>query len=80
MATLTIRDLDEHLLTQLRVRAAGNGRSTEAEASDILRLVLDERPPVTRLGTRIGRRFSAMGGVRLELPDRAATPRTPDPR
>ena len=80
MATLTIRDLDEHLLTQLRDRAAGNGRSTEAEASDILRLALDEKPPVTRLGTRIGQRFAAMGGVRLELPDRAATLRSPAPR
>jgi plasmid stability protein len=80
MATLTIRDLDEPLKAKLRVRAAGNGRSVEAEARDILRLALDEKPPVTRLGTRIGQRFAAMGGVRLQLPDRAATLRSPDPR
>ena len=47
MATLTIRDLDEHLKAKLRVRATGNGRSMEAEVRDILRLALDERPPVT---------------------------------
>ena len=80
MATLTIRDVDEDLKTRLRVRAAGNGRSMEAEVRAILRLALDERPPVTRLGTRIGQRFAAMGGVVLDLPDRAASPRSPDTR
>ncbi|MEO7126186.1 MAG: TraY domain-containing protein [Nakamurella sp.] len=36
MATLTIRDLDEDVKSRLRVQAARNGRSMEAEARAIL--------------------------------------------
>ena len=37
MASITIRNLDDDVKTRLRVRAAGNGRSMEAEARLILR-------------------------------------------
>ena len=40
MASLTIDDLDEDILTRLRARAAGHGRSGEAEAREILSDVL----------------------------------------
>lgn len=40
-ATITIRNLDEEVIQKLRMRAASNGRSMEAEAREILRVVLD---------------------------------------
>lgn len=42
MASITIRNLEEELKQQLRVRAAENGRSMEAEAREILRAALHE--------------------------------------
>ncbi len=71
MATITVRNLEEGLKRQLRVRAAENGRSMEEEARDILRTALGEGPslhPRKGLGTRIHERFKALGGVELELP------------
>jgi phosphopantothenoylcysteine decarboxylase/phosphopantothenate--cysteine ligase len=43
MASLTIRQLDEETKTQLRLRAAENGRSMEDEARTILRQAAAER-------------------------------------
>lgn len=43
MATLTVRNLDEVLVKHLRVRAAENGRSAEAEHREILRAALEGR-------------------------------------
>jgi plasmid stability protein len=43
MATLTVRNLDEVLVRRLRVRAAENGRSAEAEHREILRAALEGR-------------------------------------
>lgn len=40
MATLTVRGLDDEITAGLRVRAARNGRSMEAEARTILYDVL----------------------------------------
>ncbi len=40
MATLTVRNLDDDLVRRLRIRAAENGRSAEAEHRDLLRLAL----------------------------------------
>jgi plasmid stability protein len=40
MATLTVRNLDDEIVKRLRVRAAENGRSAEAEHREILKLVL----------------------------------------
>ena len=40
MATLTVRNLDDDLVRQLRIRAAEHGRSAEAEHREILRAVL----------------------------------------
>ena len=37
MASLTVRQLDERLKKQLRLRAARNGRSVEDEVRNILR-------------------------------------------
>lgn len=70
MATLTIRDLDDGLKARLRIQAAEHGRSMEAEARAILRAGLSGSSAGSELGTRIHRRFAALGGVDLELPAR----------
>jgi plasmid stability protein len=73
MATITVRNLDEAVKARLRIRAAENGRSMEAEAREILRAALLDDPPRRGLGTRIHELFAPLGGVELELP-----PRNPD--
>jgi antitoxin FitA len=69
MATLSIRNLDDDDKVRLRVRAAKNGRSMEAEAREILRSSLAD-DAVPGLGTQIHAMFAALGGVELELPSR----------
>lgn len=84
MATLTIRDLDDAVKTRLRVRAARNGRSMEAEARVILRAVLDEPAAPRGLGSRIQQRFAdledsaGLDGGDLSLPPRTEPPRAAD--
>ena len=50
MATLTVRNLDEEIVRRLRIRAAEQGRSAEAEHREILRGILigDEQPSVRK--------------------------------
>ena len=73
MATLTIRQLDERTKTRLRVRAAHHGRSMEEEAREILRLALTVPSPAKgNLAESIRRRFRALGGVELQVPQRDA--------
>ncbi len=43
MASLTVRQLDERLKKQLRLRAARNGRSVEDEVRTILREAAERR-------------------------------------
>ena len=78
MATLTIRDFDDHLRDQLRIRAAEHGHSMEAEVRAILRQALTTQPASSGLGSRIHQRFAAVGGADLDLPDRTEPPREPD--
>lgn len=78
MATLTIRGIDDQTRERLRVRAAQHGRSMEAEVRAILADALPKpAPPSEGLGTRIHRRFAAIGGAELELPARSDLPRAP---
>ena len=72
MASLTIRNLDPALKERLRVRAAHQGRSMEAEARAILETALAGagRRSERSLFERIHGRFAALGGVELELPPR----------
>jgi plasmid stability protein len=76
MATLTIRDFDDELKAALRVRAAEQGRSTEAEAREILRAALT-RPssPGPEMGIRIRQRFSGGVNAEIEPPARTERPR-----
>jgi plasmid stability protein len=77
MATLTVRNLDDDLKARLRVRAARNGRSMEAEAREILRASL-MAPPREGAGTRIHRRLAGLGLDELAFPPRDERPRAPD--
>ena len=67
MSTLTIRNLDARVKEGLRVRAARNGRSMEAEVRSILAetLALPARAEPD-LAEAIRRRFASVGGVDLE--------------
>lgn len=78
MATLTVRGLDDGLKMRLRVQAAENGRSMEAEVRAILRATLPEPEVEAGLGSRIHRRFAAIGGIDLDLPPRTDEPRGVD--
>ena len=70
MATLTIRDLDEQVKSALRVRAARNGRSMEAEVRDILAREVGLADNLVSLGARIHSRFRGLHDLELELPSR----------
>jgi plasmid stability protein len=71
MAVLTIRDFDESLKAKLRIRAAGHGRSMEAEVRAILAAVLTRPESSAGMGSRIRQRFADVDDVSVELPQRA---------
>jgi plasmid stability protein len=67
MATLTIRNIDPALKERLRIRAAGNGRSMEAELRHILSTTIGGGTNrEINLAEAIRRRFLPLGGVELE--------------
>jgi len=64
MATLTIRNIDAAVKEQLRVRAARNSRSMEAELRSIISdAVSGQRNREPNLAEAIRRRFEPFGGV-----------------
>ena len=72
-SSITIRNLDRALKERLRVRAAQNGHSMEAEARSILQATLKEpeRSPSRNLYERIRARFEPLGGADdVQLPPR----------
>ena len=75
---VTVRGLSPELKARLRVRAAHNARSMEAEARSILETALsapdDES---TDLGAFARGLFAPLGGVELELPPRSSPRRPP---
>ncbi|MFD4458434.1 Arc family DNA-binding protein [Nocardia sp. NPDC058480] len=74
MATVTVRGLDDELHARLRLRAAHNGRSMEAEVRAILQEQLAE-PDEYGWGSRIHARFADIGGAELDIPPRTDHPR-----
>jgi plasmid stability protein len=69
MSSITIRNLDRRLMVRLRRRAAGNGRSVEAEARDILQLALrGGRKSPGNLATEIRAKFAPLGGCDIPQP------------
>jgi len=71
MAGITIRNLGDDTKRRLRRRAARHNRSMEEEARSILRAALaGGQVPSGDLARSIQSRFSALGGVNLEMPPR----------
>jgi plasmid stability protein len=78
MAAVSIRDLDDDVKDRLRVRAARNGRSMEAEIRAILTAAVGESDSSRGLFTELLDRFGEIGGVELDVPARANVARAPD--
>ena len=76
MASLTIRNIDDSLKATLRMSAAANQRSMEEEARQILKRFLLHKKCAEGIGTRIAKRFSAVGGIELPRVSRSL-PRLP---
>jgi antitoxin FitA len=64
MAAVTVRNLREETHRALKLRAAQNGRSTEAEIRDILETTVRPRVGLGSALAAIGR---SVGGVELDL-------------
>jgi len=80
LATLTIRNVDPEVQKRVRVRAAENGRSMEAELRQIIKDAVSantDKVDDVNLAEAIRRRFARYGGVELEIPlrDPAGPPR-----
>ena len=78
MGSLTIRNIDDSLKVSLRIRAAANSRSMEEEARQILRQSLLREKSTVGIGTRISRRFAAVGGINLPEAVRSEPRRPPE--
>ena len=72
MAAVSIRNLDETVRERLRVRAAANGRSMEAEMRAILVEAVGEPGDEEGLLETLRSRFKDLGGVELSVPSRPA--------
>jgi plasmid stability protein len=79
MASVSIRGLDDEVRDRLRVRAARNGRSMEAEMRSILVEAAQEDVSASAgLFTTLLDRFGELGGVDLKIARRASRPRAAD--
>ena len=79
MAAISVRDLDEEVAARLKVRAARNGRSMEAEVRAILTgAVTETHVERLNLAQAIQQRFAAVGGTELQDPPRIDLPRAAD--
>lgn len=80
MPTLTIRNLAPEVQKALRVRAAQNGRSLEAEVRETLRRsVHASEVPEENLATWVRKRFKGLE-VELPIPPRRPSRARPDLR
>lgn len=77
MASLIIRNIDDALKSRLRQSAASHGRSME-EVRQALRQVFTRPATTEGLGSRLARRFAALGGVDLPVVERSPARRPPD--
>lgn len=75
MAAITVRNLSEETHRALKVRAAGHGRSTEAEVRAILEEAVSP-PTRVRVGSLLASIGREAGGVELDV-DRTRTAREP---
>jgi plasmid stability protein len=79
MAMLTIRNIDDSLKAQLRIRAAQHGYSMEEEVRRILQHAVSPQKAQQGFGTRVHQRVVALsGGFELPLPPRSMPRAAPD--
>jgi antitoxin FitA len=78
VAAVSIRGLDDDVRDRLRVRAARNGRSMEAEIRHILIDAVEDESAAAGLFTTLLDRFGELGGVDLKIAERATRPRPAD--
>lgn len=78
MANVSIRNLNDRVREKLRTRAANNGRSMEAEMRTILEEAVADPQQSQNLLDAIFDQFQEIGGVELDIPSRATSPRSPD--
>jgi len=77
-AAVTIRGLAPELKSKLRIRAAHNDRSMEAEARAILEAALSAPDEdATDFGAFARGLFAPLGGIELDLPARGPARETP---
>lgn len=76
MASLTIRQLDDEVKKQLRLKAALHGRSMEAEARHILtEAVVSTKIETRGLATQIQQIANKVGGIELPTLERTQNTR-----
>jgi len=73
VADLSIRNIDDGVRDRLRLRAARNGRSMEAEVREILSAAVE---PAANWLMDLRESCAAVGGVDLDLPRRAEAARS----
>lgn len=78
MAAITIRALSDETKARLRVRAARNGRSTEAEVRAILDAAVADDGGDTGFGSRLTALFRGVDTSGFEPLARTDQPRTAD--
>lgn len=78
MASLTIRNLDNNLKTQLRLRAASHGCSMEAEVRSILQQTLAPAKETGNFAVAVHARFAAQPAVELPIPPRQPVRNPPE--
>jgi plasmid stability protein len=82
MSSLLIRDVDETLRSQLKVRARANHRSLAEEVRETLRTAIARDAgvaPKTDIVALFTQHFGPGNGVELDLPLRSVTPDRPPP-
>ena len=77
MSTMTIRNLDDRVKAEIRMRAAKHGRSMEEEARRLLDLAVRLPDEEVGLGTAIRRRFAPHGAFKLQPLPRGPMRRPP---
>ncbi len=78
MAAVSIRNLDDNVKERLRMRAASNGRSMESEIRAILVDAVTQSDERRGMLVTLMDRVGDLGGVDLEVPERATLPRAAD--
>ena len=81
MSSITIRNLEDSLKANLRLRAARHGLSMEQEVRNILQTTLSAESGLTpglSFAQRINQRFRGLGGEALAVPERQEARSSPN--